>query len=884
MRLHRVRLKNYRGVVDCDVEFPAKGVTVVEGDNEVGKSCIPEALDMILNRLDSSGKQPLKDIRPVHQDAGPEVEVEISSGSYRFTYFKRWHRKPETTLEVTAPRREQLTGREAHERVTAILQETLDQDLWKALTIQQGAEPGLPKLGVPSLGQALDLAAGGTQEASGDDALWERICEEMLRYWTATGRESKDRKSLADRVDKAQSRVDDIENQLQAIEDEAAEAAQLAGNEGDLAVRCDEAAETLNTLSEQWDATEGLRDQIERLSADHTAALAQRQVIESSRRRRQELVNEVRDRSRELASLEAEVKQAAPELALAMQHSDVAGTALRTAQDALRTAQSHLRLANDDRDYRRNEIEKDQLYERNKRVLAAQETLKVTEAVLDSSEVDDELVSQIEQAGLEETRAKAAFEASAASVEATALSAQSVLIDGDEVAMSAGAVQQVHVTDNWELVVPDIVQVRVLAGHESQNLAANLEAAQQEHARLCALGGVSNLAEARQKADERREAERSRTDAIRAIEENLRDLTAEGLAQKLEGLIKRVSLYPAGRPPDLPLPDDYDEAKKIASGAESRAAECQAEVERCQSIAEAAAEARQEAKVSTAVQDEKLGNARNAMELAEQKLHDARHDQPDSHLDETLRAREGDVQKAATALQQAESEMQALDPESLKAKLDNARNVKAKAEGDLRTNQDRQRDLRAKLEAHGEAGLHSQLNQATSEYQSLKSEHQRIKSRAEAILLLYETFRKRRLEAHQRYVAPFKEQIEQLGRIVFGPTFEVELDDELRVVQRTLEGTTLDFDQLSVGACEQIGVISRLACAAIVSPDGGGAPVVIDDALGWSDPSRLQAMGAVIAAAGRDCQVIVLTCTPGRYAYVGNAEVVRLPMRDPVSA
>lgn len=877
MRILRVRLKNYRGVADCTVEFPDNGVTVIEGDNEVGKTCIPEALNLILSEMDSSGKRSVKAIRPVHRDAGPEVEVEICSGDYQFTYFKRWHRKPETTLEITTPLREQLTGREAHERVEAILEETLDQDLWKALTIEQGAEPGLPKLGVPSLGQALDLAADGNQAASGDDALWKRICDERLRYWTGTGRESQDRRALADRVDQAQGKVEDIETQLQAIEDDAAEAARLTGQEGALIARRDEAARDVDTLSDQWTATESLRSRIERLAADHTTAEARRQEIARETSRRQELVDAVRERCRDVASLETEVEQAAPELALAVQHSDKASTSLSVAQNALRIAQDKLRLANDDRDYRRNEIEKDQLYERNERVLAAQQSLKAAEAVLGSSGVDDELVDQIEQAGLDETRARAAFEASAATVEATALSAQSVLIDGEKVAMSAGAARRSHVTGDWELVVPDTVQVRVLAGHESQDLASDLETAREEHARLCALGGVSNLAEARQRADERREAERSRADSIKAMEENLRDLTPEGLAQKLGGLVKRVSSYPVGRPLDPPLPDDFDAAKKIASGAEAEAAKCQAEVERCQSIADTAAEVSKEAEVSAAVQAEKLRNARVAREQAEQKLEDARHEQSDRDLDESLNARERDAQNAATALQQAESEMQALDPDSLKARLDNARDVKVKAEDDLRTNQGSQRDLRVRLEARGEAGLHSKLDDAMTELQHLALEHQRIESRAQAALLLHQAFERRRQEARQRYIAPFKEQIEQLGRIVFGPAFEVELDGDLRVAQRTLDGITLDIEQLSVGAREQIGVICRLACAYIVSPDGGGAPVVIDDALGWSDPSRLQAMGAAIAFAGRQCQVIVLTCTPGRYAHVGNAEVVRLP-------
>ena len=85
---------------------------------------------------------------------------------------------------------------------------------------------------------------------------------------------------------------------------------------------------------------------------------------------------------------------------------------------------------------------------------------------------------------------------------------------------------------------------------------------------------------------------------------------------------------------------------------------------------------------------------------------------------------------------------------------------------------------------------------------------------------------------------------------MFNKTFEVDLDDDLRIVRRTLDGDTLHVGQLSTGAVEQLGVISRLACAAIVSPDGGGAPVVIDDALGWSDPDRPSACGPSQRRAG----------------------------------
>ena len=127
-----------------------------------------------------------------------------------------------------------------------------------------------------------------------------------------------------------------------------------------------------------------------------------------------------------------------------------------------------------------------------------------------------------------------------------------------------------------------------------------------------------------------------------------------------------------------------------------------------------------------------------------------------------------------------------------------------------------------------------------------------------------------------RHMCPFKERIDLLGKIVFGQTFAAKLSEHLEIVRRYLDGVALDMEQLSTGAREQIGVLSRLACAMIVSPTDGGVPVIVDDALGWSDPARLRTMGAAIRTAGEHCQIIVLTCTPGRYSSIKNAKVVAL--------
>jgi hypothetical protein len=62
----------------------------------------------------------------------------------------------------------------------------------------------------------------------------------------------------------------------------------------------------------------------------------------------------------------------------------------------------------------------------------------------------------------------------------------------------------------------------------------------------------------------------------------------------------------------------------------------------------------------------------------------------------------------------------------------------------------------------------------------------------------------------------------------------------------------------------------------LVSKDGG-APLVLDDILGWADPKRLEALGPVLAQAAGESQVLLFTCTPERFAAVAPATVISMP-------
>ena len=176
MRLHRLRLKDFRGTVERELVFPTSGVIVVEGANEVGKTSLVDALDLLLTEKDTSTKTAVRSVKPVGRDSGSEVEAEISTGQYRFTYRKRWHRSTETVLTIVQPRREQLTGVPAHERVKQMLAETLDDGLWKALRMMQAAPLSeVPLSGSGALTAALDAAAGEVHDGGRSDSLVQAV-------------------------------------------------------------------------------------------------------------------------------------------------------------------------------------------------------------------------------------------------------------------------------------------------------------------------------------------------------------------------------------------------------------------------------------------------------------------------------------------------------------------------------------------------------------------------------------------------------------------------------------------------------------------------------------------------------------------------------------
>ena len=78
-----------------------------------------------------------------------------------------------------------------------------------------------------------------------------------------------------------------------------------------------------------------------------------------------------------------------------------------------------------------------------------------------------------------------------------------------------------------------------------------------------------------------------------------------------------------------------------------------------------------------------------------------------------------------------------------------------------------------------------------------------------------------------------------------------------------------EFQELSYGTREQLGVVTRLAYADLLKDAGKPTLLIFDDAVTHSDRGRLERVKrALLYAAGRH-QVLVLTCHPENWDDVG---------------
>ncbi len=876
MRFLRLRIANYRGIAAAEVRFSPTGTTLIQGPNEVGKTSLGEAIGLLFDFPDSSKHHSVEAIHPVHHDEGPEIELQAESGPYAFTYFKRFHKKPETRLTITMPKAENHTGREAHDRAEAILQETLDISLWKALTIQQGGgihQPVLTKQ--TSLSAALDKSAGGRPADPRQEGLFDKVREEYLRYYTERGAERKElsesRKTLAE----AQSEVGRIEQAIRDLDRDIDRAAVLQRELGQLKKQEEKLMEEVTAYSASLEEITGLENALSEARLKLESAQKSEQVARRDKDARQGLIEAVAKAAKTHKAVEESSVMSLWALNRAEEELKNAQTAFNKADRKRKEADVLASLRRADFDYYTNKLHLDQLRERKDRIDHARRNAAQAEEVLARNKVDAPTLKAIQEAERAFLTADAQLKTGSPNVLLSGLTECRLAIDDAEITLGKDEVRTLSVPDRLRLSIPGKVDIEITAGSSTEELSRKVAEAQRVLDNACAAAGVADPDEARGAFEERCEASRHVESKGQVEKDNLRDLTYERLEQKLLGLEQSVPAYLAKRASEPPICCDLDAAKREWANAEASQRTASDELEAARQGLDAARSVREALNTKHQEVRVQLDLLAREHEQAQENLEKARKSRPDNDLEASLTEALGAVAAEEANVTSAEASLKAKNPERVRALADTAK-------GSLQTTQTRRvaaqtelTEVQTRLKIYGEEGLHEKLHIAQVCLERIEQENLSLFRRAAAAKSLFGTMREERDQARRAYVAPLKEKIENLGRLVFDNSFQVEIGEELQIISRTTRGVSVPFDSLSGGTKEQLSLIFRLACSMIVAKDGG-TPLILDDALGYTDPDRLRLMGAVLAKVAKDCQIVIFTCVPDRYANIGEATVVSL--------
>jgi len=877
MKYKRLRITNYRGVDSSEIDFETRGLTLVQGPNEAGKTSLSEAIGILFEHPDNASNKNVKAIRPVHRDAGPEIELEAESGPYKFTYFKRFHKKPETRLTISAPAPENHTGREAHDRAKEILGETLDVDLWKALMIRQGDAIAQPNLAnQQSLSAALDKAAGGVPTDQAEEGLYEKLTEEYGHFYTsATGKEKNHLKEARKQRDEAESNVAELENKLRALDRDIENAARLQSELPDLKRREAETKTELDAQATLLREVEKLESQVSEARLKLESAVKTEEMAARDVKERKELVGSIEDLDGEYQTLVTSSADSVAAVEGAEKEFGSSETAFQQVDQERKSADSLVALRRADFDYYNDRLFLDQLGERKQRIDAARKASAIAEQVVEKATIDQTILDKIVLAERELLTANAKLETAAPSVKLRGLAQCGIEIDGEETKIEKDESRELSVADRMKIVIEDRLEIDIIAGSSTDELTRGVEDARQALDAACRLAGVDSPDLARSALDERAEAERKIEEKERIEEENLRDLSYDELADKVLRLEQTVPNYLAKRASEPPIAADLGTARTAWKKAEEAQEEAQADWDAAQEAVNVARNIRDELNKANEAERVQLRSQEKNLEQQRSRLDTARKSVTGELLEQAAQKAERAVNSEEENVEQAKSSLSAKNPEKIKAVAETAADTLETIRGRRKTAQTELTEVQTRLKIQGEEGLHEKLQAARTESEKIASVNQSLFRRAAAAKRLYKIMCQERDKARQAYVAPLKDRVERLGRLVFDETFQVEIDEDLQITARTTGGVRVPFESLSGGTKEQLSLMFRLACSMIVAEEGG-MPLIMDDALGYTDPERLRLMGAVLAKAAKECQIVIFTCVPDRYGNIGSAAIVSL--------
>lgn len=878
MRLIRIRIQQYRrfsGVLEIRDLQP--GLNLFSGPNESGKSTIVHAIRSAFfehHRLTSfDGLQPRGD-----SSAAPAVEIGFEWQGEHWQLAKRFLRQRRCDLEIAG---RQYSGEEAEARLAGLLgfqhagRGGSKAEHWGIpglLWVEQGSGQDIVTA-VAHAGNYLKSALGaslGELASSSGDQLLAQVQARRARLLTATGKPTGEYAAGI-------ARLGELEEALNELDTKILQYRQQVDLLGELRLQQQaDAQKPWEELYRQARQAQASLDETAAWSHDHQR---QKQELQSCQQAQQLCSDQLAGFARqeqELQQRQEKFRQASQELDDLQAGSGQAGQQLQQARAAWQSADSALRQARQREQHASLQRElqqlEQQLADTGKRLDQArtrQAALHEQQAALQKNRVDAAAHKKLQQLSDELDRLRIIQQAIAGRLAYRLEPGQQLQLDGQAV---SGTGEHLFL-ESLAIDIPGVGSLRIEPGGENTAQAARrLQEADNNLQDYLRELGQADIAQAM-------DAARSHQDLLKELEIGERQLsilapTGMGaLEQQHSQLQQRAGAIRARLNPD------QGGCTYRHYGAEESAREQLAQAESAQDIArEQLEEAEKRAHKSTL----DLGLARQARDAAREELQnlqamldDPARTQRRYELQQQLVQHQARGQELEASIQQLQLRINAARPDILQQdveRLQRSAQTMQEAAGQ------RERELlrlQAELELIGAHGLEEQRAALEPELDHSRRRHDELARRAAALDLLQTMLAEKRQALARRIQAPLQRHLKHYLQLLF-PGASLQVDENLipELLIRPQHAGHEAYMDLSFGAREQMGLISRLAYADLLQEAGRPTLLLLDDILVHSDGQRLSHMKRILFDAARRHQVLLFTCHPHNWQDLG------VPARD----
>ena len=863
MKIREIRLENVRRfIAPVQITGIEDGLNVLTAPNEQGKSTFFDALHAVFFKDRKSWDRDIRGLVPyAGGDPAVTVEIELPKGIFRIE--KRWNNKRNGEVRIISEGRLIKQADDAQVWIADMLKSPRDGGPAGLLWVRQG-QSGLDEGDdTHSARRHLLMSVAGEVEAMTGgrrmDMVRDKCSKALERYLTATRRVKSDGplKRAEDNVAELQRRREELEgksnNLREGLERRREFKRQLAVLDDPEEVKARKRrlteAELAHTDAQRHHERLERAVELERakgVERDRTAdklAVLERNITES-REANSALVAAKKDEKRQNLALRAvELKALNAEQSFDATHRN-AESATNVLQSALRVqasvAKADRRKELDDR------LKRAEKLRRRLEEMSADAKKEISARDLDEIERLDNDLRVIKR-----TRN---FEAATITMQYVEGCEGEVLLDGAALPNQ----QTMPIPDGAELKIERIGQLVIRPAQKGED--GSVPKGEAKLAEALNASGFESVVQARDSGRRRRQVEEQGRDA----QANYKSVAPEGI----RALREQIALLSASEETRSDLPtveaaqEAEDNAKIERANAHALLERCRTELADAQTKASHAAAALEHAKgrrdravgLISSLEDSEAEKRRLTTEAQEiiLELREAtrKREQISANVPD-LEAAQATLQRAQSAINRAETETQ---------------NIRIALSG-----------LDAMIDLLAGEAVEEELSDITMQADDAKRALDEMKFEVAVLLKIERALESARASALDRYVEPVLKELEPLVRLLW-PEAVLRIDaDAVLPAALEREGMEEKFEVLSGGTQEQIALLVRLAFARMLARGGAPAPVILDDAIVFTDDDRIERIFDVLTRQAKDTQIIVLSCRQRAFQVLGGRGLEIIP-------